>query len=54
VLVTRFSVFLSDYPGRTNRVQAPLGFSTTLTYEPATGWLSSLTDPLGRTTGYQY
>jgi len=41
-----------DALGRTNRIQDPLGFSVSYTHDPATGWLTSRTDPAGNVTTY--
>jgi RHS repeat-associated protein len=46
--------YFYDSLGRTNQVQDPLGNSTFLTYDPVTGWLTSIQDPLSHTTSFQY
>ena len=48
------TVYSHDTLGRTNQIKDPLGNSTYLTYDPNTGWLTSMKDPAGHTTTYTY
>jgi RHS repeat-associated protein len=43
-----------DAFGRTNLIQDPQGNYMSMTYDPATGWLTSLTGAAGHTTFYSY
>ena len=48
------TLYFYDALGRTNRIQDPLGFSASLTYDPNTGWITSSTDQAGNVTSYVY
>lgn len=48
------TLYYYDALGRTNQVKDPLGFSSYMTYDPNTSWLTSVTDPAGNTTLYTY
>jgi RHS repeat-associated protein len=49
-----FTLYYYDALGRTNRIQNPLGYSASISYDPVTGWVTSQTDFTGQTTTYQY
>ncbi len=46
--------FYNDALGRTNQIKDSLGFSSYITYDPVHGWLTSVTDPAGHTTSFDY
>jgi RHS repeat-associated protein len=46
--------FYYDALGRTNRVQDTQGNSVRYTFDSSTGWTSSMTDPAGQTTYFEY
>ncbi len=48
------TLYFYDALGCTNRIQEPLGNSASCTYDPATGWRTSSTDPAGNVTTYVY
>lgn len=48
------TLYFYDALGRTNQIESSLGFSTYMTYDPSTGWMTSMTDPAGNTTSYAY
>ena len=48
------TLYFYDDLGRTNQIESPLGYSTYMTYDRNTGWLTSMTDPAGNTTRYSY
>ena len=48
------TLYFYDALGRTNQIEDPLGFSTYMTYDPNTGWITSITDPANNTTLYTY
>jgi RHS repeat-associated protein len=48
------TIYSYDGLGRTNTIQDPQGNSTSMTYDPNTGWLTSATDPAGNKTSYTY
>ena len=48
------TLYFYDALRRTNEIQSPLGYSIYMTYDPATGWLTSRTDLTGETTRFQY
>ena len=48
------TVYKYDNLGRTNQIISALGYSAYINYDPATGWVTSMTDFTGQTNSYQY
>jgi len=48
------TLYYYDALGRTNGIQDPQGNLSLMTYDPNTGWLTSVTDPAHHTTSYAY